>query len=60
MNSTKKHLTQKLKHEKIQILDKKTQSKVKGGFLFWMIDQSFCNIERFASILSGGNGDGDW
>lgn len=60
MHSTKKHLTRKLELDKLQVLDKETQSKIKGGFLFRMIDQSFCNLERFASLATGGNGDGDW
>lgn len=41
-------------------LSKEEQQKVKGGFLFKMIDDIRCSFDRSFSRLTGGNGDGDW
>lgn len=42
------------------LLDSSEQKKLKGGFLFRMLDQVRCDIERVVSWSTGGNGSGDW
>ncbi|MFK8009524.1 MAG: hypothetical protein AB8H03_24395 [Saprospiraceae bacterium] len=65
MNFTKnKKNTSKLESLKRYEITKEEQNKIEGGFLFRMafqvIDDTRCNIERFGSWATGGNGDGDW
>jgi len=41
-------------------LNDNEKEATKGGFLFKMIDDFRCNLERRFSFSIGGNGDGDW
>lgn len=41
-------------------ISKADQKNVKGGFIFQLIDNIRCEVERGFSLWSGGNGDGDW
>ena len=41
-------------------INKKDQERIEGGFLFRLVNDVRCNIDRSFSLLTGGNGDGDW
>ncbi|MFK7810231.1 MAG: hypothetical protein AB8F74_20680 [Saprospiraceae bacterium] len=60
MKNQRKNYNSKLKSFDDISVSKKDLENVKGGFLFKMVDDVRCGLERSVSRLFGGNGDGNW
>jgi len=58
--SNKKNKTAKLTSFNNSKLTNDELLSTRGGFLFRMLDDIRCSLERSTSRLFGGNGDGDW